>query len=178
MCFKSLFYNHHLNQSYVSDVCLEPIFWFVDNFTHLLGPVSEPMNPPPVSCLLLILHPPLYQIFVVGVILLTTTVVFIAYWIGLPYWWATNRPVTVLLVIFGNWLLLNVSFHYYKAVVTPPGDSPRGNVIAAAVSVCKKCIAPKAARTHHCSVCNKCILKMDHHCRTYTYVLRNQGFHI
>ncbi|XP_077311806.1 palmitoyltransferase ZDHHC16 isoform X3 [Lithobates pipiens] len=32
------------------------------------------------------------------------------------------------------------------------------------VSVCRKCIAPKPARTHHCSICNKCILKMDHHC--------------
>ncbi|XP_018414514.1 PREDICTED: probable palmitoyltransferase ZDHHC16 [Nanorana parkeri] len=32
------------------------------------------------------------------------------------------------------------------------------------VSVCRKCIAPKPARTHHCSICNRCILKMDHHC--------------
>lgn len=40
MCFRSLFANHHMSQSYVSDVCMEPIFWFVDNFTHLLGPVS------------------------------------------------------------------------------------------------------------------------------------------
>ncbi|KAJ3033790.1 hypothetical protein HDV00_005831 [Rhizophlyctis rosea] len=29
---------------------------------------------------------------------------------------------------------------------------------------CKKCKAPKPDRTHHCSVCNKCIMKMDHHC--------------
>ncbi|CAB1312407.1 unnamed protein product [Coregonus sp. 'balchen'] len=32
------------------------------------------------------------------------------------------------------------------------------------VSVCKKCIIPKPARTHHCGICNTCILKMDHHC--------------
>lgn len=30
--------------------------------------------------------------------------------------------------------------------------------------MCKKCITPKPARTHHCSICDKCILKMDHHC--------------
>lgn len=30
--------------------------------------------------------------------------------------------------------------------------------------MCKKCIGPKPARTHHCSVCRKCVLKMDHHC--------------
>ncbi|KMZ63046.1 putative Palmitoyltransferase [Zostera marina] len=29
---------------------------------------------------------------------------------------------------------------------------------------CRKCNYPKPARCHHCSVCGRCILKMDHHC--------------
>lgn len=29
---------------------------------------------------------------------------------------------------------------------------------------CPKCIAPKPERTHHCSTCDRCVLKMDHHC--------------
>ncbi|KAJ1952001.1 palmitoyltransferase for Vac8p [Dipsacomyces acuminosporus] len=29
---------------------------------------------------------------------------------------------------------------------------------------CLKCNAPKPDRTHHCSICGRCILKMDHHC--------------
>lgn len=29
---------------------------------------------------------------------------------------------------------------------------------------CKKCIEPKPSRAHHCSVCNACVLRMDHHC--------------
>ncbi|KAL1719204.1 DHHC palmitoyltransferase-domain-containing protein [Schizophyllum commune] len=29
---------------------------------------------------------------------------------------------------------------------------------------CNKCWAPKPERTHHCSECNRCVLKMDHHC--------------
>lgn len=29
---------------------------------------------------------------------------------------------------------------------------------------CYKCGAIKYPRTHHCSICNKCILNMDHHC--------------
>jgi len=37
---KSLFYNHFMDQGYIADVCMEPMFWFVDNFTKFLGPVS------------------------------------------------------------------------------------------------------------------------------------------
>uniref|UniRef100_A0A1A9X411 Palmitoyltransferase n=1 Tax=Glossina brevipalpis TaxID=37001 RepID=A0A1A9X411_9MUSC len=141
LCFRSLTYNEHLDASYASDVLMEPIYWFVDNYAHVLGPF-----------------------FVVGVVLLTTAVVSIAYWIGLPFWWQKNQAVTICLLIVGNWLLINVIFHYIMAVITLPGVPPEGISLANAVSICKKCITPKPPRTHHCSVCNKCILKMDHHC--------------
>ncbi|OCF40180.1 vacuolar protein [Kwoniella heveanensis CBS 569] len=29
---------------------------------------------------------------------------------------------------------------------------------------CRKCDGPKPERTHHCSVCKRCVLQMDHHC--------------
>ncbi|XP_017771905.1 PREDICTED: probable palmitoyltransferase ZDHHC16 isoform X2 [Nicrophorus vespilloides] len=141
---KSFQYNHFVDASYCADVCMEPLFWFVDNFTYVIGPF--------------------FQIFVVAVVCLTAAVVLIAYWLGLPYWWDRNPAVCIILVIIGHWLLMNISFHYYMAVITYPGYPPQGELIYEAVSICKKCIAPKPPRTHHCSVCNKCILKMDHHC--------------
>ena len=30
---------------------------------------------------------------------------------------------------------------------------------------CKKCQMPKPPRAHHCSICRRCVLKMDHHCK-------------
>ncbi|KAF2758953.1 zf-DHHC-domain-containing protein [Pseudovirgaria hyperparasitica] len=32
------------------------------------------------------------------------------------------------------------------------------------IRFCKKCQTKKPDRSHHCSTCNRCVLKMDHHC--------------
>ena len=32
------------------------------------------------------------------------------------------------------------------------------------VRYCEKCLCIKPDRSHHCSVCEDCTLKMDHHC--------------
>lgn len=62
--------------------------------------------------------------FVGGVAVLTTAVVYIAHLVGLPFWWQKSPIVTIFLVIFGYWLLMNVTFHYFMAVVTEPGYPP------------------------------------------------------
>jgi palmitoyltransferase len=126
----------------VFDTLIQPAFWCVDNFTCVLGPF-----------------------FVITVTFLTACAVFIAYWVGLPYYLQyKNRYLTYCLVALGHYLLLNISFHYWKALTTSPGTPPTDIVLQEVVSVCKKCISPKPPRTHHCSVCNMCVLKMDHHC--------------
>lgn len=135
--FNSAFFNtDHANASRIADTLLEPLFWFIDNYTHVIGPA-----------------------FVVAVFLLTSVVVSICYYVGLPWWWNRSPTTTVFLVILGNWLLLNVSFHYFMATFTEPGKPPEG-IIANAYGICKKCIAPKPPRTHHCSVCKCCVLKV------------------
>jgi len=119
----------------------EPMFWFVDHFTDALGPV-----------------------FVIAVTLALATFVAIAYAIGIPFWAERSYFILIVGLTIGNYLLINVVFHYYMALTTPPGNPPDDVLIPEAVSICKKCIAPKPPRAHHCSVCNKCVLKMDHHC--------------
>ncbi|XP_034948583.1 palmitoyltransferase ZDHHC16 [Chelonus insularis] len=138
---KSLFHNDFVDWTYICDTLMEPIFWFVENFTAVLGPI-----------------------LVIMVVALTAILVFIAYYIGFPYWWEKSPITTIVLLIVGNWLLINVIFHYYMGVKTPAGYPPQGGLIPEAVSICKKCIKPKPPRTHHCSICDKCVLKMDHHC--------------
>ena len=42
------------------------------------------------------------------------------------------------------------------------------------VRMCQRCLKAKPDRCHHCSQCNRCILKMDHHC---PWVGNCIGFH-
>ncbi|KAI0320521.1 zf-DHHC-domain-containing protein [Amylostereum chailletii] len=89
-------------------------------------------------------------------------------------------------------IILNLFAHYYYACTISPGfvDHPpevgggrlwakktrprahaRGvswseelNVTPAAVTRCNKCGQAKPERAHHCRICNRCVLKFDHHC--------------
>ncbi|TFK49789.1 zf-DHHC-domain-containing protein [Heliocybe sulcata] len=37
-------------------------------------------------------------------------------------------------------------------------------VTRASVGKCRKCLQPRPERAHHCRICNRCVLKFDHHC--------------
>lgn len=140
IAFWSLFYNAFTNRNTVIDLAMEPIFWFVDHFAKYLGPAMVFM-----------------------VICLTLSVVIIFYLIIMPFTMLQSFYLTCFHLVFGHWLLLMIVFNYLMGVLTHPGRPPPGE-IPEVVTICKKCIAPKPPRTHHCSVCNYCVLKMDHHC--------------
>lgn len=103
----------------------------------------------------------------------------------------------------GLWILVNLLFNYLRCVFMSPGypskdtpmpDEPEDQYARSdhIWRWCSRCRAPKPPRSHHCSVCNRCVLKMDHHCpwinncvghRTYrhfllfvTYLLVGCGF--
>ncbi len=143
IAFWSLTYNDHFSSNYVFDTLIEPGIWFVDCFTKFLGPL-----------------------FVTGFLILTFSVVFVAWYVGLPYYLKNKNLIyVVLVVILGNYIKLNVIFYYWHAYFTHPGEVPQNpNQIKMVSTICKKCIHPKPPRTHHCLVCDKCVLKMDHHC--------------
>ncbi|KAK0040692.1 palmitoyltransferase ZDHHC3 isoform X2 [Biomphalaria pfeifferi] len=77
-------------------------------------------------------------------------------------------------LIFNCFTMLAVASHL-RAMFTDPGAVPKGNATAEGIKSlglkkgevvykCPKCISIKPDRAHHCSVCQRCIRKMDHHC--------------
>ena len=68
--------------------------------------------------------------------------------------------------VFGN-----IGFNYVMSVRTDPGSPTQRDVQvmcaeagAAVRRWCDRCRCPKPDLTHHCSVCKRCVLRMDHHC--------------
>ncbi|XP_028619945.1 palmitoyltransferase ZDHHC16-like isoform X2 [Grammomys surdaster] len=142
VCLRSLLYNSFGGSDTAVDAAFEPIYWLVDNVIRWFGVV-----------------------FVVLVIVLTGSIVAIAYLCVLPLILRTySVPRLCWHFFYSHWNLILIVFHYYQAITTPPGHPPQGRNDTASVSICKKCIYPKPARTHHCSICNRCVLMMDHHC--------------
>lgn len=41
---------------------------------------------------------------------------------------------------------------------------------------CKKCCIPKPSRTHHCSQCRTCWMRMDHHCQWINNCVAEQNY--
>ncbi|XP_062389292.1 palmitoyltransferase ZDHHC16B [Sardina pilchardus] len=142
LLLRSLYFNSLCNSDTVLDAVFEPIYWLVDNLTRWFGVV-----------------------FVCLVVALTSSVVLIVYTCVLPVILENYAPYWVLWhLCYGHWNLLMITYHYYRATRTSPGHPPQERRDVPTVTMCKKCIVPKPARTHHCSICNRCILKMDHHC--------------
>ncbi|XP_047208164.1 palmitoyltransferase ZDHHC16A isoform X2 [Girardinichthys multiradiatus] len=127
LCFSAL-----TDSDVVFDSIFEPVFWTVDYVTRWFG-----------------------LVFVCLVVILTSSIVVIAYIVLLPLILNTYSPPWIAWhICYGHWNLVMIAFHYYKAAKTSPGYPPTEKNDRPFVSVCKKCIMPKPARTHHCGICN------------------------
>ncbi|XP_058770044.1 probable protein S-acyltransferase 15 [Vicia villosa] len=97
----------------------------------------------------------------------TTIFIFLDDWVGLR-----TSPGTLNSFFFTLFASLSL-FSFFLCVLTDPGHVPpsfypdvestnaKDN---AEQKKCDKCFGYKPPRTHHCRVCRKCVLKMDHHC--------------
>lgn len=92
------------------------------------------------------------------------------------YSWEQYPFHTVLnFVIFESFSILAVLSHL-KTMTTDPGAVAKGDCTEESVErmqllngrqtiyKCNKCASIKPDRAHHCSVCERCIRRMDHHC--------------
>lgn len=139
ICYHSLFYNSF---SDFAETAFQPLFLLVDSSARWFG-----------------------KVFVLAVIALTSSVVYIFHKHVILYLLETYSSAFCFAhLVYGHYLLVMIVFHYYKAVTTPPGKPPSQIDGVPIASICKQCITPKPPRTHHCSICKSCVLKMDHHC--------------
>ncbi|KAI8905102.1 DHHC palmitoyltransferase-domain-containing protein [Gorgonomyces haynaldii] len=96
----------------------------------------------------------------------------------------TFVPVSTHYYIFNHWLpfhnrslmlwtgpfdlfVLSIWYNYYKGCTTHPGRVPKSyqpKNKSKKPRWCNDCLTYKAPRSHHCSYCKQCILRMDHHC--------------
>ncbi|KAF9122598.1 hypothetical protein BGW39_009635 [Mortierella sp. 14UC] len=120
-------------------------------------------------------------------ILLSTTITcYFTVYIPFHYQWNEEEGFQgnagyIMTMVWSLYLVWGIIANYYYTVTTSPGSVLDGlaaenegthfqDVLMEMESftefppTCKRCHLPKPERTHHCSVCKKCILKYDHHC--------------
>eukprot|EP00397_Hematodinium_sp_SG-2012_P012163 GEMP01012326.1.p1 GENE.GEMP01012326.1~~GEMP01012326.1.p1 ORF type:complete len:329 (+),score=30.13 GEMP01012326.1:120-1106(+) len=145
------------------DPCLDRIFDGFDCIMKCLGPI--------LVC--------------VGVALIAF-ISYVVVFIWLPRQETSSR---LLLTPMAGWLYFNIMYNYMRAIWADAGkpgeyveemekqdlemvdsDDEYDYMVAkqktpnAKMRQCGKCTLQKPIRAHHCSVCNRCTLKMDHHC--------------
>ncbi|MEQ2303230.1 Palmitoyltransferase zdhhc3 [Ameca splendens] len=109
--------------------------------------------------------------------IITWLLVFYAEFVVLFVMLVPSKNLTYSIVngtLFNTLSFLALASHL-RAMCTDPGAVPKGNATkeyieslqlkpGQVVYKCPKCCSIKPDRAHHCSVCKRCIRKMDHHC--------------
>jgi len=93
-------------------------------------------------------------------------------WVAIPYW-KTSPCSTIAILVVWHILLSFQLVSYLRCICTDPGTIPSNIAELLATTekkhngqqrFCDKCNNVKPDRAHHCRICKRCVLKMDHHC--------------
>jgi hypothetical protein len=78
-------------------------------------------------------------------------------------WLEPDHPLLSSLFALGT---ISTWINYFLAMFSSPGIVPKSYKAKTRDGFrwCGKCQCYKPPRSHHCSQCRRCILKMDHHC--------------
>lgn len=104
-------------------------------------------------------------------IVIVTVILTVNYYIALSSFF--NLPIRTIALVLFDPIAFMVIVTQIKSMITSPGFVP--NSFKSGVTVhtthtqskdfyCNKCKNERPKRAHHCRICNKCTLKMDHHC--------------
>ncbi|CAN1333139.1 Probable protein S-acyltransferase 14 [Linum perenne] len=128
--------------------------------------------------------------FVIGIVGLTYYVIVVDNYGPALFNGGIDSLVAFLVLVSFHALLVMLVWSYFSTIVTEPGGVPQNwrpetdeesgvadplvgtehavvsgqNQDPSKTRFCRKCNQFKPPRCHHCSVCRRCILKMDHHC--------------
>lgn len=101
---------------------------------------------------------PILIIALIGLVSMVTYAYFILFLPKLSYIYG---PTSCLLITcYALILVYCIFFNYIMSIIRGPGLPPNSPNFPR----CNKCKDYKPLRAHHCSICNRCVLKMDHHC--------------
>ncbi len=88
-----------------------------------------------------------------------------------PFWWSHGFYQRFFVnLIVGHWLLINTVRHYYLSITKSPGfvadlKKELSKEDELNYTKCSKCNIMRPPRAHHCKICQKCVIRFDHHCK-------------
>ena len=113
-------------------------------------------------------------VFILGLFGIISLIYYTFYWkLYIPL--LTVQPGVKFVIVLGHFLNFMQVWCLFSVICSEPGSVPpywvnfiqgfyQADNDSKKKRYCMLCHVFKPERCHHCSVCNRCVLNMDHHC--------------